>query len=130
VAENYLLDTHALIWATYEPQNLSRKVRSLLQNDMDGIFVSAVSAMEITTKFRRGKLDLAETLARDFVGETLKDGYRHLSLTVGHGEQGGKMPIPHQDPWDRLLIAQAQIENMSLISNERLFDSFGVSRFW
>jgi PIN domain nuclease of toxin-antitoxin system len=126
----YLLDTHSLIWAAIDPARLGPKARQILAAaDLD-VFASAVSAMEIATKFRLGKLPEGEAHARDFAGEIGKDGYLPLSLTIEHAQRGGGLAIAHRDPFDRLLIAQALIEDLTLISNETLFDQTGVSRLW
>lgn len=94
------------------------------------IFVSAVSAMEIATKYRLGKLPSAGPLALDFEGETSAVGFQPLSLTIHHAQTAGGLPFGHKDPFDRLLIAQAIIEGMALVSNEAAFDAFGVTRIW
>ncbi len=94
------------------------------------IFVSAVSAMEIATKFRLGKLPSAEPLALAFEDETAAAGFLPLSVTLTHVRVAGSLAIPHKDPFDRLLIAQAQVEGMFLVSNETVFDGFGVGRLW
>ena len=86
--------------------------------------------MEIATKFRLGKLPSAQPLAVDFEGETRAVGFRPLPLSILHGQMAGSFPFAHKDPFDRLLIAQAMLEGMALVSNEELFDGFGVSRLW
>lgn len=130
MSKGFLFDTHSLLWATYAPERLPMTVHHLL-HDRDGeIFASAISAFEITQKHRLGKLDFARDHAEDFLGEIAKDDYRPLSLTAEHARLGGALQIPHRDPFDRMLIAQAQIEQLVLISNETLFDQFGVMRFW
>lgn len=102
-----------------------------LLHDRDGdVFASAISAFEIAQKHRLGKLDFARNHAEDFLGEIAKDDYLPLSLTAEHARLAGALPMPHRDPFDRMLIAQAQIEQLTLISNEALFDQFGVIRFW
>lgn len=125
-----LLDTHALIWAALDPKKLGRKARSAIEDVENDVFVSAVSAFEITTKYRLGKLNEAEPLAANFAEHTTARGFGSLPLTAEHGERGGGLAIPHKDPFDRLLIAQAQIEGMTLVSNEKRFDTFGVQRLW
>jgi PIN domain nuclease of toxin-antitoxin system len=130
VAENFLLDTHALIWLSYEPERLRASVRETLADPDNMVFVSPVSAMEIATKYRIGKLEFARRLADDFIGEVAELGFRHLDLTAAHGQRGGNLAIPHQDPFDRLLIAQAQIEQLRLVSNEVRFDTYGILRLW
>lgn len=94
------------------------------------MFVSAASAWEIVTKHRLGKLPGAEPLAADFCGVIAREGFEQLYVTVTHGEYAGRMRVSHKDPFDRMLIAQARIEGLDLISNEARFDRFGVSRIW
>lgn len=126
----YLLDTHALIWATYQPEKLSEKVQRILQDHASNIFVSSVTAFEIAQKYRLGKLEMAKSYAEDFSGELAKDGFSAINLTPNHARLAGVMSISHRDPFDRMLLAQAQIEQMTLISNEKLFDQFGAIRLW
>jgi PIN domain nuclease of toxin-antitoxin system len=130
MGKGFLLDTHALIWATYEPAKLSLAARSLLEKDDNEIFVSAVSAYEVSYKFRLGKLDLAAPLALDFEGEVAKDSYRPLPLRPIHAQRAGLLAIDHRDPFDRMLIAQALVEDLVLVSNEAIFDASGVARLW
>jgi PIN domain nuclease of toxin-antitoxin system len=125
-----LLDTHALIWAAKAPERLGRGARRAIENGENKVFVSAVSAMEIATKYRLGKLPEGEELAKDFVRQVEGHGLVELPLLAAHGQLGGNLPIRHADPFDRMLIAQALIEQMTLVSNENLFDSFGVIRLW
>lgn len=125
-----LLDTHALIWWVMNDGALSRRAYEAMATDGNEIFVSAVSAMEVTTKFRIGKLPQAELLARNFAAEVEEEGFEALPITLEHATLAGSLLIPHKDPFDRLLIAQAQIEGMTLVSNEAVFDGFGVLRLW
>lgn len=105
-------------------------VAALLHNRDGEIFASAISGFEIAQRHRLGKLDFARDHAEDFLGEIAKDDYLPLSLTAEHARLAGALSIPHRDPFDRMLIAQAQIEQLTLISNKALFDQFGVERFW
>lgn len=125
-----LLDTHALIWAAQEPELLSDKARAAIENSENLVFVSATSAIEIATKYRLGKLAVSPTLAEYFSEAVTGRGFNILSINADHGQRAGLLDIPHTDPWDRLLIAQAMIEGMWLVSNETLFDDFAVSRYW
>lgn len=125
-----LLDTHALIWFGVEDDRLSRPVRDLIADSANRVYVSAVSAIEVAIKFRRGKLPSAAPLAADFRAEIEAVGFLPLSITVDHARLAGVLDIPHNDPFDRLLIAQARIENLLLVSNEQIFDGFGVVRLW
>lgn len=125
-----LLDTHTLIWATYAPKKLGAASRLLLEDGENEVFVSSVSAFEIANKFRLGKLGEAKTLALNFGSAVFDRGFSELPLTTAHARLAGELPIPNRDPFDRMLIAQAQIEQMTLVSNEASFDTFGVIRLW
>jgi PIN domain nuclease of toxin-antitoxin system len=125
-----LLDTHALLWWGEANPRLSSEARRQIDSPANSVFVSSVSAMEVATKFRLGKLPSAAPLARDFEGEILGVDFQPLSLTIRHAQMAGSFPFPHKDPFDRLLVAQAILEGMTLVSNEAVFDSFGVTRLW
>jgi PIN domain nuclease of toxin-antitoxin system len=125
-----LLDTHALIWWLAGDEALSRRAREAIQEEANGVAVSAASAMEVATKFRIGKLSGAAPLARDFEAIIAAQGFTELPISIRHARLAGEMNIVHKDPFDRLLIAQAQAEGMVLVSNEALFDSFAVQDLW
>jgi PIN domain nuclease of toxin-antitoxin system len=125
-----LLDTHALIWAAQEPEMLPDVARAAIEDERNTVYASAVSAMEIATKYRAGKLKVSPTLAEHFVDAVASLGFRELAIDARHAQRAGLMGIPHKDPFDRLLIAQTNIEGMTLVSNERLFDDWFVSRLW
>jgi PIN domain nuclease of toxin-antitoxin system len=92
--------------------------------------VSAASAWEIATKVRLGKLPGADRLAADLGPYVARQNFASLPITLEHGQRAGSLPGPHRDPFDRMLIAQAQAENLSLVSNETVFDRYGVVRMW
>lgn len=125
-----LLDTHALLWFLEGSDKLRLAARQVIEDEANTIFVSAVSAMEVTTKVRLGKLASAEALALNFEVEILVRGFLPLPITLAHAERAGGMPGEHRDPFDRLLIAQALVEDLTLVSNEAIFDGFGVKRLW
>ncbi|GGZ13557.1 type II toxin-antitoxin system VapC family toxin [Novosphingobium colocasiae] len=125
-----LLDTHALIWWLAGDQALSMTARTAIADADNAIFVSAASAMEVATKFRIGKLPDAVLLAQDFETIIAGQGFVALPISLHHARMAGEMNIPHKNPFDRLLIAQAQAEDMALVSNEVLFDGFAVKRLW
>ena len=125
-----LLDTHALIWWLAGDDALSSAAREAISDENNPVAVSAASAMEIATKFRIGKLPGAAILARDFEGVVAEQGLDELAISVHHARLAGEMKIPHKDPFDRFLIAQAIMEDLVLVSNEQIFDNFGVTRLW
>ncbi|MFN7028463.1 MAG: type II toxin-antitoxin system VapC family toxin [Sphingopyxis sp.] len=127
---NLLLDTHTLIWAANEPEKLPNAVRSAIEDPDNHIWISAVSAFEIAIKFRIGKLAGADELAKRFADVIAGFGFNELPISVAHASLAGLLPFDHRDPFDRILIAQSQIEQYALVSNEKPFDQLGVIRFW
>ena len=125
-----LLDTHALLWWAIDNGRLSKKAYSTMASIEAEIFESAASAWEVTTKVRLGKLPGAENFAGDFSGRVEKLGFRKLEITMEHAQRAGLLPGAHKDPFDRMLIAQAQAENLPIVSNERIFDEYHVRRIW
>ena len=125
-----LLDTHAFLWWLDGDERLALKARNWIAEPESIVLVSAASAWEIATKVRIGKLPGAEAVV-DHYQECIKSqGFTPLAITQDHALRAGSLPGPHHDPFDRMLIAQAQAENLVLISNETLFDSYGIRRLW
>ena len=125
-----LLDTHALLWSVLDDPHLSRAARSAVADPNNEILISAVSIFEITLKHRLGKLQKAGAFARHHKRMLAELQWAPLPVEVDHASLAGSLDISHKDPFDRLLIAQARIERVPLISNEKLFDAFGVERIW
>jgi PIN domain nuclease of toxin-antitoxin system len=125
-----LLDTHALLWAAFHRDRLSPRARQLIQPDRNEVFVSAVCAWEIATKYRLGKLPQARALVDDFVPAIRSAGYLPLPISLEHALRAGRLTPEHKDPFDRMLAAQAIHEDMALISNDEQLDVFGVHREW
>ena len=130
IAVRLLLDTHALLWFVAGDATLSATARNAIADPDNEVFVSAASAWEIATKHRLGKLPMAGPLATDTSQVLSSNGFNELAITVGEGQAAGRLPGPHRDPFDRMLIAQALAEGLTLLSNERLFDRYGVTRLW
>ena len=125
-----LLDTHTLIWWLTEDLSLPASARRLIASRNSEVLVSAVSAWEIATKVRLGRLEAAADLARDFGGYLARERFECLSISTEHGIRAGSLPGAHKDPFDRMLVAQAQIESLLIVSNDSLLDGYGVSRTW
>ena len=125
-----LLDTHALLWWLSDHPSLTRAARKAISDAKNTVLVSAASAWEISTKVRLGKLATATDLVADFVGYVDREGFELLSISAEHGIRAGLLPGPHRDPFDRMLIAQAQAENIPIVTNEAIFESYGVRRLW
>ena len=125
-----LLDTHAFLWWVAESSRLSESAYRSIADEGNDIAVSAASAWEIATKHRLGRLPDADALAFDISAVIAEQGFDEMSITVDDASRSGALPQHHRDPFDRMLIAQALSRNLVLISNESLFDRYGVRRLW
>lgn len=125
-----LLDTHTLLWWLTDDPALSSAARRAIARRGNTVLVSAVSAWEIGTKVRLGKLPGAEDLAADFAGIIEREGFEPLEISIEHGIRAGLLPGPHKDPFDRMLAAQCQAENLPVIGNDSQFDIYQVRRLW
>lgn len=126
-----LLDTHAFLWWVFADPKLSRAARTAISDEaQNSVFVSAASAWEIATKYRIGKLAGARVVAEDVSGAIAAEGFNPLAVSVLHAERAGGLAGDHRDPFDRMLIAQAISDDLALVSNERVFEAYGVKRLW
>lgn len=125
-----LLDTHAFLWWLAGNERLSMKGRRAIDDADNDVIVSAASAWEITTKHRIGKLPEASAVAQDVAAAVASQGFEELPITVDDAERAGRLPGPHRDPFDRVLIAQAIAHDLVIISIDGRFDQYGVNRLW
>jgi PIN domain nuclease of toxin-antitoxin system len=125
-----LLDTHTLLWWMTDDDHLSETANRLIAQQENRPFVSAVSAWEIATKYRLGRLPAAANLVQNFVSELSSKRIDILPVTAEHGLRAGLLPGTHKDPFDRMLIAQSLMEEFPIVSNDRAFDEYGVRRLW
>ena len=125
-----ILDTHVILWMLLNDLRLKPKQIELLEDPANRFYVSAVSAFEIATKVRIGKLPEAMEISRDFRRICTDFDYRELEITHAHGLRGGEIDGTHRDPFDRLLAAQSLVEGYPLMTNDRLFKEFGVETVW
>ena len=124
-----LLDAHALLWWLENDRRLSIGARRAIQEPTTQVFVSAGSLWEIAIKHRIGKLK-APKLIDDFQRELDAEGFVELPISAKHAIRAALLPANHKDPFDRLLIAQAEIENVPIVSRDSEFDNYGVARIW
>ncbi|MFF2540111.1 type II toxin-antitoxin system VapC family toxin [Streptomyces cyaneofuscatus] len=116
-----LLDTHVILWWLGDSDELSDQVKDLLDTE-PSVHLSAVSAWEIAIKQSLGKLDGPDDLA-----ERVRDSqFTALPITAGHGVRAGRLPALHRDPFDRILIAQAQIEGMTIVTRDQRIPQYDV----
>lgn len=126
----YLLDTGVWLWSLWEPERIARKAREVMADLHQQLFISAVTSWEVTIKTGTGKLTLPEPPA-SFVPRRMADqGLRPLPISHQHALAVAALPLHHRDPFDRLLIAQASVEGMTLITADRAFEQYSVPILW
>jgi PIN domain nuclease of toxin-antitoxin system len=126
----YLLDTAVFLWYFVEPERLNNQVLRLFENLQNGVFLSSVTSWEIGIKFASGKLQLPET-PRSYIAKRMTPaGLLPLAITHEHALAAGELPRLHADPFDRMLLAQAQTEGMVLITRDRQLLKYSVKTLW
>src|SRR5580692_6130715 len=125
-----LLDSHALLWWILDDPALTPVAREAISGTGNTVLISAASAWELAIKFQAGKLPEAGDLVSNFPSEGEREGFQLLPISAEHGIRAGLLPGLHKDPFDRMLIAQSQAENIPIISNEAVFEGNGVRRLW
>ena len=129
-AVTYLLDTHTFLWCLLDPSKIPSRVRGLITNRNHQVLVSSVSAWEIATKFRLGRLPLAKEVATDIAGWVSRLGFAELPVTIMHAQLAGSFPQAHRDPFDRMLAAQSVVEHLPIVGCDRELAVFGASLLW
>ncbi len=125
-----LLDTGVFLLARASPHKLNRRARQLILQERQDLFLSAVSSWEISIKYALGRLRLPHPPAQ-YVPASLADwGIRGLEITHQHALAAGELPLYHHDPFDRMLIVQAQLEQLVLLTADRIFDRYEVKTLW
>lgn len=126
-----LLDTHTLLWwIDLKLGTLSGPARDAITQATGPVLVSSVSAFEIATKHAIGKLDGVEPLLAGFEQKLANERFEPLPVEIRHAVAVGGLPLHHRDPFDRLLIAQALVEDLTVVSIDDKFDRYGVRRLW
>jgi PIN domain nuclease of toxin-antitoxin system len=126
----YLLDTEVWLWSLSEPDRLNAKTRNLLARGAEELFLSAASSWEIAIKFALGKLPLPEPPASYVPKRMEAQGIRALAVEHSHALRVSTMPQYHKDPFDRLLIAQAEAEGLTILTADAAFREYGVKLHW
>ncbi|MDT0596050.1 type II toxin-antitoxin system VapC family toxin [Glaciecola petra] len=117
-----LLDTHALLWWLNGNQQLGKNSIETISNQDNDIFVSAASIWEIAIKKKKGLLEAPD----DFDSIITEEGFKHLPISSYHAEQAGELELHHKDPFDRMLVAQAQAEGLILMTNDNEIPKYSV----
>lgn len=121
-----LLDTHALLWWLADDAALSPAARAAIAAGRTHVFVSAASAWEMSIKSAQGKLDCPD----DLEAELTQHRFQALPITVAHALAAGRLPRHHGDPFDRMLIAQAQLHQLTVVTQDPRFPLYGVPILW
>jgi PIN domain nuclease of toxin-antitoxin system len=125
----YLLDSHTLMWALQSPGKLSGAARRIIEDPSSGLLLSIATPWELAIKSNLGKLDAGKILQK-FDQLTSSGSYQVLDTKVSHVIQAGMLPHHHRDPFDRLIAAQALELRLPIVSRDRVFDLYGVTRIW
>lgn len=123
-----LLDTHAVYWFLTGHERLSARARKAIADPGNDAFASAASAYELSLKARRGRLDAV--VVEEFGAMLRAARLAVLPVTIEHALEAGRLPEPHRDPWDRILMAQARIEAASVVTIDGVFAGYGVPTLW
>ena len=122
---NFLLDTHLLLWAASAPERLSAKARSLLLATDSGLIFSSASLWEISIKRTLGRADF-NVDPRRFWRMLLVNGYTELAVSSEHAIAVNDLPLLHKDPFDRILVAQARVEGLVLLTVDKVVAKYGA----
>jgi len=128
--KGYLLDTGVFLFSMGQEEKLNREARTILEEAENDLFLSAASSWEISIKWTLGKLKLPEAASTYVPKRLTSQGIRSLPITHLHALMAGELPAQHQDPFDRMLIAQAIGEGLVLMTTDRLLEKYGLQTFW
>ena len=125
-----LLDTHAFLWFILDDPQLSSSAKTIIEDPANDVEVSPASYWEIAIKISIKKYVLSRPY-EDFMDQAIdKNGFGYLHIEPKHTAALTTLPFHHKDPFDRLLVAQAMVESMSIISNDPALDAYGILRLW
>jgi PIN domain nuclease of toxin-antitoxin system len=125
-----LLDTHAFLWWIENDPRLSTRAREIIADDGNDIILSAVSAWEIAIKASLGRFAMRGDLAAFVNSHVTANGFEVLPLLIDHALRVASLPDHHRDPFDRALVAQAQVEDVALLSADRAISRYAVKVLW
>lgn len=126
-----LLDTHVYFWwAIGDDKSLSAAAKKAIGSRGAKIFVSAVTAYELAYKYRSGNLPTAAPILMRLQEDLTERNFLELPVSLEHGRRAGELADPHGDPFDRLLAAQAIVEDMAIVSNDEKLSALGAKRVW
>ena len=119
-----LLDTHVLLWWLSDDRKLATSGRQIIANPNNDVFVSSASVWEISIKTALGRLEIELEALENAIA---RNGFRSLPIGFRHALTAGRLPAVHRDPFDRMLVAQASVEELRIVSHDRVFERYGLS---
>lgn len=125
-----LLDTHVALWALDNDPRLSGDARTLIEDEKSSCFISAASVWEVAIKWSTGKLDAPGGFPAEFHEEMALRGVVGMPVYDTHAAAVADLPLHHRDPFDRLLVAQAMIEDMAIVSKDEILNAYDVTVLW
>lgn len=125
-----LLDTHAFLWAIEVTTHLSQPIRDVIADDANVVFLSVASLWEIAIKVSVGKMNIDHSILDLAISIPARYGYEPLNITPAHLDAVSRLPRHHRDPFDRLLVAQAIVENLPIVSGDAALDAYDIVRIW
>jgi PIN domain nuclease of toxin-antitoxin system len=125
-----LLDTHAMLWFFWDDPQLSARAKGLIEDADNRKLVSIATCWEIAIKVGLGKLDLGESSCLFLSREIARNNFELMPISLTHATMVEGLAAHHRDPFDRMLVAQAMIESLPVVSIDGLFDQYGVNRLW
>jgi PIN domain nuclease of toxin-antitoxin system len=125
-----LLDTHVWLWMQTEPKRLGLRARNFVGDPKNELLLSAASTWEIAIKWAVGRLPLPEPPQAFFLPRIASTGVTPLAITHAHALRVGELPDHHRDPFDRMLVAQAQIEGIPILTSDRQLWPYAVELLW
>jgi PIN domain nuclease of toxin-antitoxin system len=125
-----LIDTHSFLWFVEGSLQLSSRARRLIEDARNDRFLSVASVWEMAIKVGIGKLNLGQPIETFIPHQLSLNGIDLLGIALSHAAAVARLPMHHRDPFDRMLVAQAQVEQMPIVSNDPALDAYAVTRLW
>ncbi len=126
----YLLDTHVLLWWIISDKRLSTKAKALIRSRRNTIYWSVASSWEVSIKYALGRLSFRDSPEELLMAELNRNHIESLPILNEHAFLAGQLPLHHEDPFDRMLVAQARIESLGLVSNDSKYQLYDVDVLW
>lgn len=125
-----LLDTHSYLWWVTGDPRLSDRVREVIEDGRNEVLLSVASAWELAIKSALGRLDLSEPIDELLPDSLARNGFRPLAVELPHALRVARLPPIHTDPFDRMIVAQAQVEDLPILTSDPAITRYAVDTIW